>query len=59
MLLQELLTFLELVGKSAVLVILVLRGSGVAARVLTEDNSAITVRICHDIGREFKLILAI
>ncbi|MCA6219912.1 hypothetical protein [Photorhabdus antumapuensis] len=58
MILQELLTFFESVEGSAVPVISVLRESGAAARVLTEDNSAITVRICHDVGLEFKVILA-
>ncbi|MCZ1248679.1 hypothetical protein GPY51_21755 [Photorhabdus laumondii subsp. laumondii] len=58
MILQELLTFLDPVEGSVVPVISVLRKSNTAAGVLTEDNSAITVRICHDVGLEFKVILA-
>lgn len=57
MILQELLTFLEPVERGVVSVIFVLRESGVAARVLTKGNSAITVRICYGVGLEFKVIL--
>ncbi|MBS9436363.1 hypothetical protein EAE91_03975 [Photorhabdus noenieputensis] len=58
MILQELLTFLEPVERGVVSVISVLRENGEAARVLTKGNSAITIRICHDVGLEFKVILS-
>ncbi|MCC8460068.1 hypothetical protein [Photorhabdus aegyptia] len=50
MILQELLTFLEPVEMGVVSVISVLRESGVVARVLTKDNTAISVRICRGVG---------
>ncbi|RAX09967.1 hypothetical protein CKY10_09885 [Photorhabdus sp. HUG-39] len=58
MILQELLTFRDPVEGSVVPIISVLRKGNTAAGVLTGDNSAITVRICHDVGLEFKVILA-
>lgn len=58
MILQELLTFPEPVERSVVPVISVLRDSGAVARVLTKGNTIISVRICRDVGLEFKVILA-
>ncbi|NRN26966.1 hypothetical protein [Photorhabdus heterorhabditis] len=49
--------FFDLIENRVASAISALRENGVIAKVLTEDNSAITVIICHDLGLDAKAIL--